>query len=1042
MAVGSAKKNTQTGLQMNMVFFGMSVVVLVVMILTMWKDTHPAWMTYQDRFAKLELQVLTARRNDLLRQLNHPDYLADYNAAKAKYATAKDAADAASGVLEGTEADLEELELEISSANNQAEPATLTLASSKPAEPNASDMAELDKAAAASPGSKSAAAGAAPATAGSQISASDSAELDKAAGQQTPSQAGAGAKGSPSPSSSDMAELDKEAAKDNGKSGSPKPAGGGKGSASDMAELDKEAAKDNGKSGSTKPAGGGQGSASDMAELDKEIKTSGGPPPTASAAAATQASSNGAPAPSKPTFEEADFSINQASADAAVEGAERNVLEAERVHRREMIGLPQSADLERKHSDLKLSEAQHQLDVATASAELERRKAEVKAVAQVARWFTESQDIGKIAEKDRTPEQQKELATAVTKLADHQQDLERDLRLVDSRLDRNHQNVREIRQVYVQRLGAVDRCQTCHLGIDDPAFADAPQPFRTHPGAMLQAHAVEKYGCVSCHGGFGNSLNKDEAHGQIIGKGTELRAGVQVQASCGKCHGDSKDLSGAFTYLAGKELFKSSGCLGCHKVSELQSSVKAGPSLDSVGVKLSAPWLVKWLQNPQSHSVEARMPNLGLTLAESQAISAYLMTQHGSAPLPPPQPPPLVSPAAMISGKRLTESLGCLGCHTINGRGSNIGPELTNVRAKVRPDWLYAWLLDPRKYLVNSRMPNFNLTKAQAELIGNYLLALGLNQPPVTAPAPNLADMSLVRKGGELIAERGCAGCHDVKGFARLAAPDLSHVGDKTLDVLEFGDAKSVPHTTYDWLVNKVHDPSTFNSKAFTSRMPKFGLDMDEAKSIGVYLSSLVSDELPPEYLKGFGTPNAPLEAGRRLFADKDCGACHRISGEGGKIGPELTREGEMVQPGWLFKFLKRPTRIRWWQDARMPDFGLTDAEATTLTEYLMALSNQEAPYVYTPPGQLVFPLASAGKKYFAELKCQSCHPLAGKQAVSGGDVKKIGPDLGMAPKRLKAAWMLKFFIDPQAFTPGTQMPTFNKPEYEYKAIIDFLMKQ
>ena len=31
----------------------------------------------------------------------------------------------------------------------------------------------------------------------------------------------------------------------------------------------------------------------------------------------------------------------------------------------------------------------------------------------------------------------------------------------------------------------VDRCTTCHLGIDQKAYQDAPQPFKTHPNLDL-----------------------------------------------------------------------------------------------------------------------------------------------------------------------------------------------------------------------------------------------------------------------------------------------------------------------------------------------------------------------------------------------------------------------------------------------------------------------------------------------------------------------------------------------------------------------------
>jgi len=218
-------------------------------------------------------------------------------------------------------------------------------------------------------------------------------------------------------------------------------------------------------------------------------------------------------------------------------------------------------------------------------------------------------------------------------------------------------------------------------------------------------------------------------------------------------------------------------------------------------------------------------------------------------------------------------------------------------------------------------------------------------------------------------------------------------------------------------------------------------LGKSDAEAITVYLQSLTAQEFPTEYRQSLLDENSPLVAGARVFARHDCTACHTISGRGGKIGPELTREGERVNPSWLFKFLKAPSRIRWWQDARMPNFHLTNEEATQLTEYFMGLSNQPAPYEYTPPDKLVFPLASAGAKYFVDLKCQSCHPIGGKQLVAGGDTKKLGPDLGLAQTRLKQDWMLRFLRDPQAVSPGTQMPSFGKPDYMYQGIIDFLMK-
>jgi predicted nucleic acid-binding Zn-ribbon protein len=77
----------------------------------------------------------------------------------------------------------------------------------------------------------------------------------------------------------------------------------------------------------------------------------------------------------------------------------------------------------------------------------------------------------------------------------------------------------EIKQVLVRNVTEnlnftevprIDRCMTCHLGIDNPDYADAEQPFRTHPRLDVfvnreSAHPVDDFGCTSCHSGRGRA---------------------------------------------------------------------------------------------------------------------------------------------------------------------------------------------------------------------------------------------------------------------------------------------------------------------------------------------------------------------------------------------------------------------------------------------------------------------------------------------------------------------------------------------------------
>src|SRR5512140_983816 len=54
-----------------------------------------------------------------------------------------------------------------------------------------------------------------------------------------------------------------------------------------------------------------------------------------------------------------------------------------------------------------------------------------------------------------------------------------------------------LRQFWLPDLGRVDRCTTCHLGIDDAAYAHSPQPFRTHGGTWLTTHPTDRFGCTA-----------------------------------------------------------------------------------------------------------------------------------------------------------------------------------------------------------------------------------------------------------------------------------------------------------------------------------------------------------------------------------------------------------------------------------------------------------------------------------------------------------------------------------------------------------------
>jgi cytochrome c551/c552 len=69
-------------------------------------------------------------------------------------------------------------------------------------------------------------------------------------------------------------------------------------------------------------------------------------------------------------------------------------------------------------------------------------------------------------------------------------------------------------------IEAVDRCHTCHMGVDSANYTDAsiPREFRTHPkrSQLLAAHPIEKFGCTTCHQGQGRATDKLAHSGWVL----------------------------------------------------------------------------------------------------------------------------------------------------------------------------------------------------------------------------------------------------------------------------------------------------------------------------------------------------------------------------------------------------------------------------------------------------------------------------------------------------------------------------------------------
>jgi ubiquinol-cytochrome c reductase cytochrome b subunit len=78
------------------------------------------------------------------------------------------------------------------------------------------------------------------------------------------------------------------------------------------------------------------------------------------------------------------------------------------------------------------------------------------------------------------------------------------------------------------------------------------------------------------------------------------------------------------------------------------------------------------------------------------------------------------------------------------------------------------------------------------------------------------------------------------------------------------------------------------------------------------------------------------VAAGKQLYATLQCAACHRIHGEGGSFGPDLSTVGAQRDRDWLVRHFKNPQAVV--PGSAMPPFDLDRPSLDALADYLLSL--------------------------------------------------------------------------------------------------------
>ena len=577
-----------------------------------------------------------------------------------------------------------------------------------------------------------------------------------------------------------------------------------------------------------------------------------------------------------------------------------------------------------------------------------------------------------------------------------------------------------------------------------------------------------------------------------------------MESNCRRCHdgvmmldyGVDPDTDQPVDYAPnltkGMALFEDLGCHGCHAVegySAIEDIAKVGPSLAKVGSKVKdTAWLESWIKTPEAYLPNATMPNFfpadgmsqvvylknggtrtgvvtktanGILIKtddgseypypdssvvrivdEVKSIAAYLATMNDTS-LDESSANYSESESAIKAGEETVKTVGCLTCHAVDGLGSDFGPALDSVGAKVTPNYLRQWISDPKAYDPDTSMPSLRLNNRELDNVVAYLMSLQKATPNAAGESIGEVD---VAEGETLVRTYGCFGCHEIPGFENESkvGADLGEFGAKFADELDFGDTVDIEHSWTGWTIGKVTDPRRYQTRRIASRMPVFQQiknNEENAKALAVLLKSFQPEKYPLSYIHNRSEKLDRIDAGRRLVKKYNCSGCHEIEGAGGDYRdviiaheglsemvakqvapPPLKSQGARVYPDWLFKFLKEPSEIRYGLKVRMPTFELSDDEATTLVKYFSELDDEPFPYETLKTPTPTTAELRVGKQIFDELQCISCHPSQGEVIPEGSD-KAGRPDLSLANGRLKPDWLIDWMKDPQSLQPGTAMP-------------------
>ncbi|MFO0816933.1 MAG: c-type cytochrome [Pirellulales bacterium] len=499
---------------------------------------------------------------------------------------------------------------------------------------------------------------------------------------------------------------------------------------------------------------------------------------------------------------------------------------------------------------------------------------------------------------------------------------------------------------------------------------------------------------------------------------------------------------------AGEVLIAEFRCAACHeRLPPSPVPERTAPDLSSVGSRVTAGFLRKFLESPETTHPGSSMPNMlaARSAAErsriAEALTHFLLSSTPRDSLASPaaktksdataNDSSAPDPNLLTIGKDLFHSVGCVACHgpqdatavtapmakPLDDDDEDLPPSpeksvrpiavsLSHVAAKYSVQSLGDFLFQPLMVRSSGRMPDMKLTPTEARAIAHYLFRDASSSSQTQSPASFTLDASLAAEGKKYFQELNCAACHPLTGITPAARIASLRTADLTRGCLSSTDSRS-PRFTW----------SAEQRQAITDALRATPSADSDQVVLAKTLTSLrcIACHLRDNY-GGVPEPYQPFFLGSELKL-----------GDDGRIPPPLTLVGAKLRPAWLKKVLLDGESIRTYMATRMPQYGA--ANLHHFPDLVARLDKLEGPEMKIPSPESRSErererekqLRPAGRELLGDkgLNCITCHSFNGKAASLNQ-----GIDLLTSYERLQPQWFYQYLKNPGAFRPRTVMPT------------------